>query len=219
MAAIIEARDLVKRFDSFTAVDHISFAVPEGVIFGFLGPNGAGKTTTIKMLTTVLTPTEGRLLIAGHDPVKEPLRKWGSLRTPRWRKPDSNFSSLSGSVPLRAGGAVPGNHMARPIEEIAAFLCRTPLVVRRRIREIAEADAIGDPSRLRDTLTDRDHIALETYRDARAAMALIREAVEDCAPPGSVAREGYLTPEFTVQAEALVRGIYAIADRRPPKRR
>ena len=73
MAAIIEARDLVKRFDGFTAVDRISFAVPEGVIFGFLGPNGAGKTTTIKMLTTVLTPSEGRLLIAGHDPVKEPL--------------------------------------------------------------------------------------------------------------------------------------------------
>src|ERR1700746_1653558 len=71
-AAIIEVRDLVRRFDGFTAVDHISFAVPEGVIFGFLGPNGAGKTTTIKMLTTVLTPSEGRLLIAGHDPVREP---------------------------------------------------------------------------------------------------------------------------------------------------
>ena len=73
MAAIVEARDLVKRFDGFTAVDHISFAVPEGIIFGFLGPNGAGKTTTIKMLTTVLSPSEGRLRIAGHDPVKEPL--------------------------------------------------------------------------------------------------------------------------------------------------
>src|SRR5919108_403444 len=59
MTAIIQAHDLVKRFDGFTAVDHISFAVPEGVIFGFLGPNGAGKTTTIKMLTTVLTPSGG----------------------------------------------------------------------------------------------------------------------------------------------------------------
>src|SRR5262252_8095636 len=73
MAAIIEARDLVKRFDDFTAVDHISFEVPEGVVFGFLGPNGAGKTTTIKMLTTVLRPDEGRLSIAGRDPLKEPL--------------------------------------------------------------------------------------------------------------------------------------------------
>ena len=113
------------------------------------------------------------------------------------------------------------------IEEIADFLCRTPSEVRQRIAEIAEADAIGDPSLLRDGLTERDRTALETYRDARAAMALIREAVEDCAPPGSVAREDYLTPEcsaslnsveaspqrFTVHAEALVRGIYAMAGR------
>jgi ABC-2 type transport system ATP-binding protein len=72
-AAIIEARDLVKRFGGVTAVDHISFAVPECVVFGFLGPNGAGKTTTIKMLTTVLRPSEGRLSVAGHDPVTAPL--------------------------------------------------------------------------------------------------------------------------------------------------
>jgi hypothetical protein len=72
---------------------------------------------------------------------------------------------------------------------------------------------------LRDRMTERERIALETYRDARAAMALIREAVEDCAPPGAVTREGYLTPEFTAEGEALVRGIYAIADRCPPKRR
>jgi hypothetical protein len=63
-------------------------------------------------------------------------------------------------------------------------------------------------------LTDRARIALETYRDARDAMALIREAVEDCAPPGSVPHGEYLTPEFTVQAEALVRGIYAITGQR-----
>ena len=59
MTAIIEAWDLVKEFQGFPAVDHISFAVEEGVIFGFLGPNGAGKTTTIKLLTTVLAPTSG----------------------------------------------------------------------------------------------------------------------------------------------------------------
>jgi hypothetical protein len=105
------------------------------------------------------------------------------------------------------------------IEEIANFLCRTPSEVRQRIREIAEADAIGDPLLLSDGLIGSDRISLETYRDARAAMALIREAVEDCAPPGSVTRAGYLTPKFTVQAEALVRGIYAIADRCPLKRR
>jgi hypothetical protein len=115
----------------------------------------------------------------------------------------------------------------RSIEETSDFLCRTPSEVRQRIAEIAEADAIGDPSLLSDGFTERDRTALEIYRDARAAMALIREAVEDCAPPGTVAREDYLTPEcsallnsveaspqrFTVHAEALVRGIYAIAGR------
>ena len=72
-----------------------------------------------------------------------------------------------------------------------------PSEIRQRIQEIAEADAIGDPSLLRDNLTHQDRIAIDNYWDAREAMALIREAVEDCAPPGSVRRVDYLTPEFT----------------------
>jgi hypothetical protein len=67
-----------------------------------------------------------------------------------------------------------------------------PSEVCQRIEEIAEADAIGDPSLLYDRFTQRDHVSLETYRDARTALALIREDIEDCAPPGSVTREGYL---------------------------
>jgi ABC-2 type transport system ATP-binding protein len=70
---MIEARDLVRRFGDFCAVDHVSFTVPQGRIFGFLGPNGAGKTTTIKMLTTTLVPTGGSIRIDGHDPRREPL--------------------------------------------------------------------------------------------------------------------------------------------------
>ena len=68
---MIEVHDLVKKFGEFCAVDHISFTVSEGAIFGFLGPNGAGKTTTIKMLTTVLNPTSGQLRVDGRDPMKE----------------------------------------------------------------------------------------------------------------------------------------------------
>jgi ABC-2 type transport system ATP-binding protein len=74
MAAIIEVRDLVKKYDGFAAVDQISFSVAAGQIFAFLGPNGAGKTTTIKMLTTVLVPTSGAIRIAGYDPVREASR-------------------------------------------------------------------------------------------------------------------------------------------------
>ncbi len=64
----IEVSNLVKKYGDFTAVDNISFSVAEGEIFAFLGPNGAGKTTTIKMLTTLLSPTSGKITINGYDP-------------------------------------------------------------------------------------------------------------------------------------------------------
>lgn len=69
---IIIVKNLTKKFGDFVAVDNISFEVLAGGIFAFLGPNGAGKSTTIKMLTTLLTPTMGELLIDGKDPVLEP---------------------------------------------------------------------------------------------------------------------------------------------------
>lgn len=61
--------NLTKKFGDFTAVDNINFEVDRGEIFAFLGPNGAGKSTTIKMLTTLLHPTSGKMLINGVDPV------------------------------------------------------------------------------------------------------------------------------------------------------
>jgi ABC-2 type transport system ATP-binding protein len=70
--AIIQVQQLTKRYGSITAVDDISFEVEEGSIFGFLGPNGAGKTTTINILCTLLSPTSGRAIIAGHDCMQEP---------------------------------------------------------------------------------------------------------------------------------------------------
>jgi ABC-2 type transport system ATP-binding protein len=71
MGEMIAVQDLVKNYGAFCAVNHVSFSVPEGVIFGFLGPNGAGKTTTIKMLTTVLDPTSGSIRVNGHDPSRD----------------------------------------------------------------------------------------------------------------------------------------------------
>jgi ABC-2 type transport system ATP-binding protein len=63
----IVAHDLTRRFGSFTAVDHITFDVKAGEVFGFLGANGAGKTTAIRMLTGLLAPTEGNAQVAGLD--------------------------------------------------------------------------------------------------------------------------------------------------------
>jgi len=68
----IEVYNLTKYYGDLLAVDHISFRVRQGEVFGFLGPNGAGKTTTQRMLTTLLEPTEGRILIFGHDLARNP---------------------------------------------------------------------------------------------------------------------------------------------------
>lgn len=68
---IISVSNLTKKFKKFTAVDHISFNVKKGEIFGFLGPNGAGKSTTIRMLVTLLSPTEGDAKVAGFDIIKQ----------------------------------------------------------------------------------------------------------------------------------------------------
>lgn len=69
---VLKVEKLTKVFNGvLVAVDHITFSVASGEIFGFVGPNGAGKTTTISMLTTILKPTEGRAEVVGFDVVKE----------------------------------------------------------------------------------------------------------------------------------------------------
>jgi ABC-2 type transport system ATP-binding protein len=68
----VEVHDVVKRFGSFVAVDHVNLQVDAGEIFGFLGPNGAGKSTTIRMLCGLLTPTSGSAIVAGFDVASAP---------------------------------------------------------------------------------------------------------------------------------------------------
>src|SRR6266702_4254027 len=69
--AMIECDGLMKRFGTFTAVDHVSFSIARGSIFGFLGPNGSGKSTVIRMLCGILEPTEGTARIGGRDVIRE----------------------------------------------------------------------------------------------------------------------------------------------------
>ncbi len=71
MENIIEVQNLEKKFGALTAVNKVSFNVAKGDIFAFLGPNGAGKTTTIKMLTTLLHPTSGKIMLNGFDPMTQ----------------------------------------------------------------------------------------------------------------------------------------------------
>jgi ABC-2 type transport system ATP-binding protein len=67
----VEAVDLTRRFGDFVAVDHVSFQIEAGEVFGFLGPNGAGKTTTIRMLCGILAPSEGTGRVLGYDVARQ----------------------------------------------------------------------------------------------------------------------------------------------------
>ena len=67
----VEVKDLRKEYDGHVAVDGLSFSIETGKIYGFLGPNGAGKSTTMNMITGCLAPTDGTVLIQGHDIYEE----------------------------------------------------------------------------------------------------------------------------------------------------
>jgi ABC-2 type transport system ATP-binding protein len=77
--AIIEVRDLVRKFGDLVAVDNVSFTVEEGEVFGFLGPNGAGKTTTINVLCTLLKPTSGEAWLNGYHVVRDQAKARRSI--------------------------------------------------------------------------------------------------------------------------------------------
>ncbi len=93
--AVVEVRDLLKRFGDFTAVDHVGFDVRRGEIFGLLGPNGAGKTTTFRMLCGLLPPSGGVLKVAGVD-----VRRAGAAARTRLGYVAQKFS-LYGALTVR----------------------------------------------------------------------------------------------------------------------
>ena len=76
---IIETEGLTKVYDGQAAVDHLSFSVMEGEVFGFLGPNGAGKTTTLLMLLGLTEPTSGKARVLGVDPNRDPIKVKGLI--------------------------------------------------------------------------------------------------------------------------------------------
>jgi ABC-2 type transport system ATP-binding protein len=73
MPAIVETRDLTRRYGSMVALDQLNLEIPQGAIFGFIGPNGAGKTTTMRILTTLLPASGGEAWVAGHSVLKDPI--------------------------------------------------------------------------------------------------------------------------------------------------
>ena len=78
---MITAKNIVKKFDGFTALDGISFEFDEGEIFGIIGHNGAGKTTLLKIMSGLIAPTSGSLQVNDIDVIKDPLTLKGMLGT------------------------------------------------------------------------------------------------------------------------------------------
>jgi len=73
VTAIVETRDLTRRYGGTLALNHLNLSIPQGAIYGFIGPNGAGKTTTMRILTTLLAPSDGEARVAGHS-VQEKIK-------------------------------------------------------------------------------------------------------------------------------------------------
>jgi ABC-type multidrug transport system ATPase subunit len=122
-APFLEARSLTKRFGDFTAVDAVSFQVPQGKVFGFLGPNGSGKSTTIRMLTGLLTPTSGTATgFDGLDVLRD-TERWKS-RLGYMSQKFSLYTDLTVEENLRFFGSIYGLEAGRLAERIAALARR-----------------------------------------------------------------------------------------------
>jgi len=130
-ANAIEARDLTRRFGDFVAVDHLSFDVPKGSIFGFLGPNGSGKSTCIRMLCGVLAPTSGGATVNGFDVVRQPeevKRSIGymsqSFSLYRDLTPDENLTFFGGVYGLKGDALKRRKHYVIDLVGIGDYLNR-----------------------------------------------------------------------------------------------
>lgn len=128
----IETNSLTKKFGDYTAVDHISFKVEKGEIFGFLGANGAGKTTAIRMLCGLLLPSSGTGSVAGFDIMKQTdkIRSRIGYMSQKF----SLYGDLSFLENLRLYGSIyglKGKELTNRIEEMTMFLDMKDLLGKR----------------------------------------------------------------------------------------
>lgn len=120
---IISVQDLTKEFGDLKAVDHISFAVNKGEVFAFLGPNGAGKSTTIKMLITLLMPTNGGGTIDGHNFVSNPSDVRRSIGyVPQLISVDGTLTAYENLMLMARLYDVPARYLNSRVEEVLSFL-------------------------------------------------------------------------------------------------
>lgn len=127
---VIEVEELTKLFGSFVAVDHISFEVKKGEIFGFLGANGAGKSTAMRMLTGISKPSSGKAYVAGYDILKESekIKKSIGYMSQRF----SLYERLSVMDNLLLYGSIYGMRISEITERAKVLLSRLHLYDKRK---------------------------------------------------------------------------------------
>src|SRR5512145_1470401 len=117
MSAVVETKNLTKRYREKLAVNSLNLTIEEGEIFGFLGPNGAGKTTTILMLLGLTEPTSGEVSVLGFDPVRQPL----SVKARVGYMPDQvgfydDLTARENLIYIAKLNGIPGNQVKRRVE-------------------------------------------------------------------------------------------------------
>ena len=170
----IEADGLTKRFDKFVAVDHVSFRIEKGEIFGFLGSNGCGKSTTMKMLTGLLPPTEGKALLFGRPVVGEDMearRRVGYM---------SQAFSLYGELSVRRNLELHAKLFDLPVAERGKRV--EEMLDRFGLREVADAEPESLP------LGIRQRLQLAVAIQHRPEMLILDEPTSGVDP---IARDGF----------------------------
>lgn len=136
--AIIEAKNLTKRYRDRVAIEELTFSVEEGEILGFLGPNGAGKTTTMRILTGFLPPSEGNATIAGFDVFEQPIevkRRLGYLPETPPLYPEMTARAYLRFVARLKG--VPSRELGSEIERVSS-LTGIQVVIDRVIQNLSK---------------------------------------------------------------------------------
>jgi len=170
----IEADGLTKRFDKFVAVDHVSFRIEKGEIFGFLGSNGCGKSTTMKMLTGLLPPTEGKAMLFGR------LVDGEDMETRRRVGYMSQAFSLYGELSVRRNLELHAKLFDLPVAERGKRV--EEMLDRFGLREVADAEPESLP------LGIRQRLQLAVAIQHRPEMLILDEPTSGVDP---VARDGF----------------------------
>jgi len=203
--AMIEAKNLTKRYRDRVAIENLTFSVSEGEILGFLGPNGAGKTTTMRILSGFVPPSEGTAKIAGFDVFEHPMevkRRLGYLPETPPLYPEMTVHGYLQFVGRLKG--VPGRQLGSEIERVAN-LTGIPDVIDRVIKNLSKGfrQRVGVAQAL---LNNPPVLILDEPTEGLdpAQRAEVRELIKKLAGKHTVILSTHILPEVTMTCEKVL---------------